>query len=332
MAGIKDIAKITGLSLATISRVLNDSPLVSPKTKKKVLDAAKTLDYRPNMMAAALRSGKSNIVGVIVPEINNSFFSSIINGIERKLSAAGYNIIITQSHESAEKESTAIESFIQLKTDGILMSLSNKTSDFSFVDKLSELQIPLVFFDRVPSLKETTSIVLNNYQGAFLATQHLIDSGCRQLFHIAGNLRVSIFKEREKGFLDALEKNDLHPTKDCIVHLSYDIEKDTKMLQKHLNTYPSTDGFFAHGDDSCLYTINRLKHLGKDIPKEIKAVGFGDTDFCVRVDPQISTIDQKCDAMGAAAAALLLKQLNQHQIIHSKEILAPELIIRNSSH
>ncbi|WP_394750356.1 LacI family DNA-binding transcriptional regulator [Spongiimicrobium salis] len=331
MAGIKDIAKITGLSLATISRVLNDSPLVSPKTKKKVLDAARSLDYRPNMMAAALRSGKSNIVGVIVPEINNSFFSSIINGIERELSAVGYNIIIIQSHESQEKESAAIESFIQLKTDGILMSLSKNTKEFSFIRKLSELSIPLVFFDRGPSLEDATTVVLNDYKGAFLATQHLIDNGCTKVFHIAGNLNVPIFQERKKGFLDALKKNDLQVTKEHIIQLSYDTDKDEKLLQDYLDACPRTDGFFAHGDDSCLYTINLLKRLGKAIPEEIKAVGFGNTDFCVHVDPQISTIDQKCDIMGTTAVSLLLQQFDKERPLPSKEILSPELIVRKSS-
>ncbi|MEM0934108.1 MAG: LacI family DNA-binding transcriptional regulator, partial [Bacteroidota bacterium] len=138
MAGIKEIAKITGVSLATVSRVFNQSPLVSEKTRERVLKVARDLDYRPNVMAAALRSGKSKIIGVIVPEVNNLFFSGIINGIERIVSDSGFHIIISQTHEQQDKENTALNSFLELNVGGVLMSISKETEDYTNIQKIIE--------------------------------------------------------------------------------------------------------------------------------------------------------------------------------------------------
>ncbi|WP_411028955.1 LacI family DNA-binding transcriptional regulator [Spongiimicrobium sp. 3-5] len=331
MAGIKDIAKITGLSVATISRVFNDSPLVSQKTKTKVLQTARELDYQPNMMAAALRSGKSKIIGVIVPEVNNNFFSSIINGIEQKVSDLGYNIIISQSHESEKNESAALQSFAQLNTDGVLMSLSKETTDFSQIRKLIRGKIPIVFFDRAPEIEQVNSVVLDDYQGAFLATQHLIDQGCKHIVHIAGDVNVSIFNERRLGFSGAMKKNGITCNKKNIIELYWNIQADKTLLKEYLAQNKSTDGIFVFGDEGCLYVMNILKELGVDIPGQIKLIGFGNADYSAFVNPAISTIDQKCAEMGLWAAEILLKNLGSDQATFSKRVLSPELIVRDST-
>ncbi|MGB5821975.1 MAG: LacI family DNA-binding transcriptional regulator [Saonia sp.] len=331
MAGIKDIAKITGLSLATVSRVFNNSPLVSPETRKKVLKAAKDLDYQPNIMAAALRSGKSRIIGVIVPEVNNHFFSSIINGIEQKACDLGYNIIIAQSHESVENENNALQSFIQLKVDGVLMSLSKETTDFSPIEKLVKNKVPIVFFDRIPDLEPINSVVLDDYQGALIATQHLIDNDCNHIIHIAGNLNVSIFRQRQEGFMDALKKNGHKISKDSVLQLRSEVDTDSIVLNKILRQYPTIDGIFVYGDESCLHVMNILKTLNINVPDSIKVIGFGNAEFSALVNPSISTIDQKSNEMGLLAADILIKNLNRDKITYSKQVLTPELIVRDST-
>ncbi len=330
MAGIKDIAKLTGLSLATISRVFNDSELVSPKTKKKVLKAAEDLDYQPNMMASALRSGRSKIVGVIVPEINNHFFSSIINGIEQKLRSAGYHLIIAQSHEAQSTEITALQSFIQLNVVGILMSISKETKNIPFLKKFDS-KVPVVFFDRLPSFNTKNLVVLDDYKGAFMATQYLIDCGCKNLLHIQGDQNVSIFKNRKKGFVDALVKNNHQVIEGNSFEIVGDIAKDTSLIKKILSKHSDIDGFFAHGDESCLYVINILKTLNIKIPEQIQIIGFGNTEFGTLTNPKMTTVDQKCLEMGILAADMLLKNLKKNNKENSKLVLVPELIIRDST-
>ncbi len=331
MASIKDISKLTGLSLATVSRVFNNSPLVSEKTRQKVLKAAEKLDYQPNMMAAALRSGKSKIIGVIVPEINNHFFSGVINSIEKKLSDADYNIIISQSHESEELEKKALQSFMKLNVDGVLLSISKETTDFLLVQKLMNQKIPVVFFDRTPKLEVSSSVVLDDYKGAFMATSHLIDKGCKQIIHIAGDPKVSIFNKRKEGYIDALKQKNHDVSEDFILTLTHDQLRDMSVIKQLFQNNPKIDGIFAHGDEISLYVINILTTLGIQVPKQVKVIGFGNVDFTEHTYPRISTIDQKSHEMGLLAAEMLLKSLNDEEIIHSQQILSPELIIREST-
>lgn len=331
MSGIKEIAKITGLSVATISRVLNNSTVVSPKTRDKVLQVAQRIDYQPNIMAAGLRSGISKIIGVIVPEINNYFFSSIINGIEQKVSDSKYNIIIAQSHESQKKELAALQSFRQLKVDGILMSVSEETTETKSLEKFVGAKIPFVFFDRIPNMSSISSVALDDYQGALMATQHLIDIGCKHIIHISGNQKVSIFKRRKEGYKAALAKNTHTIAKDNNIELIGDTDKDRTTIEELLNNHPSIDGFFAHGDESGLYLINILKTLDIDIPKKVKVIGFGNTEYSALTNPAISTINQKSVEMGALAAEMLLQNIENDTIVHTQVVLEPELVIRNST-
>lgn len=331
MSNIKDIANLTGLSLATISRVFNNSPLVSPKTRRKVLKAAKELDYRPNIAAAALRSGKSRIVGVVVPEINNPFFGEIINGIEKKMKNWGYNIIISQSHDSEELEMKVLQSFMQLNVDGILISMAKETTNQSEIQKIVGQKVPLVFFDRLPSLDAVSSVVLDDYKGALTATQHLIDQGCSNLVHIAGGSQVSIFEERKRGFEEALANNNLKLNDYNIIELSSDMRSNKVMIEQLLKKYPTIDGFFAHGDIFGLYLLDILKSMNIRVPEQIKLVGFGNSDFTEHVTPDMTSIDQNCRQMGVLAAETIINHINSKETIVSKQVLSPRLVIRNSS-
>ncbi|PWL40266.1 hypothetical protein DKG77_05440 [Flagellimonas aquimarina] len=331
MAGIKEIAKITGLSLATVSRVFNESHLVSPKTREKVLRAAEELDYQPNIMAAALRSGKSKILGVIVPEVNNFFFSGIINGIEKIVSDSGYNIIISQSHESQEKENEALNSFLKLKVEGILISISKETTDFSLVQKILDSKVPVIFFDRVPNLEHINSVTLDDHRGAILATEHLIDQGCRNLVHIAGDPKVSIFDKRRKGFIDAILKSRHKNIKYSIIELNADVQNDIGILQKTFDANSNIDGVFAFGDEIGLHALNLLKTLDVSVPEQVKLIAFGNADFTNLTEPKISTIDQECSQMGELAANLAIKNLQDKNINPQTKVLLPRLIVRDST-
>ncbi|GMN09885.1 LacI family DNA-binding transcriptional regulator [Croceitalea sp. MTPC9] len=332
MAGIKDIAKKTGLSLATISRVFNDSNLVSNKTKAKVLSVAKELDYQPNLMAAALRSGKSKIIGVIVPEINNPFFSAIINGIELRASKLGYNIIIAQSHESSQKENRAIQSLLKLNVEGILISVSKQTDYLPILAKLKSNKVPMVFFDRTPLENDIDQVILDDYKGAYIATEHLINQNCKNLLHIVGDLEVSIHQRRKDGFKDALAKNGIPISKQRFLSLEMDVNQDTSKIRLLLQSKLPVDGVFVHGDETCLYVLNILKDLKIKVPKKVKLVGFGNTKFSMLSHPKLSTIDQGCIEMGTYASEILIGQLKSKTPLPTqKKILPPKLIIRESS-
>ena len=331
MAGIKDICKMTGLSVATVSRVFNDSSLVSDKTKTKVLEAAKELNYRHNRIAAALRSGKSMTIGVIVPEINNHFFGNVIKGIEEKLGQNGYSAIITQSHESSSIERNAIDSLMKLKIDGILISCSKETTDFSIFQSIEKEGVPVVFFDRKPTLEEANLVLLDDFEGGQIATQHLIDKGCMSLVHIAGDAKVSIFNDRKNGFLNKVEwhcgKIKMHQ---CI-ELSFELNKDIKILKNLLQDHPEIDGIFCHGDKYCVHTMDVLRILGYSVGKDIKLIGFGNNDYTEFTHPKISSIDQKCNEMGTLAAEILLDNLEKETMLHTKQVLRPVLVERDST-
>nr|WP_298997005.1 LacI family DNA-binding transcriptional regulator [uncultured Allomuricauda sp.] len=330
MAGIKEIAKITGVSLATVSRVFNDSPLVSPKTREKVLKAAKDIDYRPNMMAAALRSGKSKIIGVIVPEVNNSFFSDIINGIEQVVSDSGFNIIISQTHEQQERENTALNSFLELNVDGVLMSISKETKDHSHIKKIMDSKTPIVFFDRRPTLKITHSVTLDNHLGAYIATEHLINMGCTNLLHIAGNANVGIFEERKRGFMDAVQKHNIPSQVHYLSDFKSNTKEDLKNLKSIFDQHPNIDGVFAYGDEMAMHILNLLGTLKIDVPGKVKLIGFGNANFSALTQPSLSSIDQESSLMGELSANLLLQNL-KGVTRPTTRVLSPKLVQREST-
>ncbi len=331
MSNIKDISALTGLSLATISRVFNNSPLVAPKTKQKVLNAAKQLDYRLNISASALRSGKSRTIGVIVPEIKSSFFGEIINGIEKKMKDWGYNIIIAQSHDSEVLEKEVLESFMQLNVDGVLISIANETTNISEIQKIVGKKSPIVFFDRFPNSDTASSVVLDDYIGARIATKHLIEQGCKNIVHITGNLDVFIFRERKRGFEDIMTIEGLQLNSYNFIELSTDKRSNKLMIDQLLEKYPTIDGFFAYGDVHGLYVLDILKSKNIQVPLQIKVVGFGNSEFTAHVSPSLTSVDQNCNQMGVLAAETLINHISSESPIVSRQVLDPKLIIRTSS-
>lgn len=201
---IHDLAKQLNSTPATVSRALNNHPRISANTKKAVLELADKLNYRRNLLATSLRSGKSETIGVIIPSAEISFFGSVIHGIESIANTSGYNILLYQSNESPEYEIRAIEAFVGAKVDGILASVAKETVDFSHFIQLKNRGIPLVFFDRTNDSLNIPSVVIDDFKGAYLATEHLIEQGYNRIAHIAGQQHLKIFADRLKGYKRAL--------------------------------------------------------------------------------------------------------------------------------
>src|SRR5882757_6213752 len=202
---IKDIAKALNLSVSTVSKALRNSHEISEETKKTVLAYASEFNYKPNPIAQSLKRGRSRSIGVIVCNIDNNFFSQVINGIESIAQNKGYNVIITQSRESYEKEVSNSEHLSSRSVDGLIISLSAETKNVNHLIKLHEKGLPIVFFDRITDEIPTHRVVANNYKGAYEATQHLLQQGCRRIAHITSSDSLSITRERLEGYKQALK-------------------------------------------------------------------------------------------------------------------------------
>src|SRR5699024_1214537 len=230
---IYDIADELGVTAATVSRALNDNQTISDSTKELVLETAKKMHYQPNSIAAALRNGKSNTVGIIVPSADRNFFSSVIGGIEDVVNKSGYNIIICQSNDSLEKEKASIKTLLGAQVDGILVSYAKETTNFDHYKEVIERNVPLVFFDRTNESLNVGSVVIDDYRGAFKATEHLINQGCKRIVHFAGPKNVSIYKERRRGYIDALQEHGIQVNKNRIIQCNLKLE-DGRNLAKEL--------------------------------------------------------------------------------------------------
>lgn len=334
MANMKELAKAAGVSLATISRVFNESEKVKPETRKKVLSLAKAMNYRPNKMAAALRKGKSSSIGIVIPFIDREVFSSAVKSMEQVLSDAGYNVIICQSQESVEKEKQIIENLKQLKIDGVIISISKETKRVHELNSLRDQNIPVVLFDRSTQLETINSVIINNFNGAYQATSHLIEQGCQRLVHLAGREDVYIFNERKRGFEAALRDHDIPYTPDDIIPFDDGQSEGYDQLRKRLQTKDHPDGILAHGDIAALVASRIIKEIGLQVPQEVALVGFGDSNFCTYLDPSLSSVNQRNEDVGRLAATLLINELSDQQeapAVVSQQMLAPILKIRKSS-
>ncbi|MEO1623619.1 MAG: LacI family DNA-binding transcriptional regulator [Bacteroidota bacterium] len=333
MANMKDVARATGVSLATVSRVFNESEKVRPATRKKVLTMAEKLNYRPNKIAAGLRKGKSGSVGVIIPVIDREVFSSSIKSMEEVLSQAGYNVIICQSHESVEKEAQIIENLKQLRIDGVVISISKETKRIDHLTSLQQDDIPVIFFDRDVELAKFNSVVINNYNGAYQATSHLIDQGCQRIVHLAGNENVFIFKERKRGFVAALRDMKMEMGPQSNIPFDDGHREGVDQLRQLLQSDSPPDGILANGDIAALVALRVVEELGLKIPADLAIVGFGDSNFCTYLRPSLSSVNQRNEDIGKMAANLLLSEINKEagEFIGTQQMLPPVLKIRDSS-
>jgi len=330
---IHDIAKELNVTASTVSRALQDHPRISRETKKAVLKVARKLNYQHNSLAAALRKGKSNLIGVIVPTADRNFFGTIIRGIEEVVNKSGYRVIISQSHDHLSKEKANIDALLEAQVDGILASITQETIEFDHYLKIQKRGIPLILFDRVTDELNISTVVINDFQGAYKAVQHLIDQGCRKIVHFTGQQNLSIYKERLKGYKQALKENDLPFDDELVLYGDTQLESGEELCKKILAMPELPDAIFSASDYTAIGALHGLKRHGIKIPEQIAIVGFSNEVFTTFVDPALTTIDQHGKMMGQKAAELFLEQVDNEDLmtIPKKTVLDPELIIRKSS-
>jgi LacI family transcriptional regulator len=331
---IYDIAHEINLSAATVSRALNNNPKISAKTKKLVKDTAAKMNYKENKLAKALRSGKSNNVGIIVPRIDSNFFSSIIRGIEEELYPEGYHVIICQTHENDEREIENINTLLNAQVDGIFMSISNVNQKLkSIIKRILNEKVSLVFFDRKMDINDVSSVTINDFNGGYIATQHLIYQGCKRIAHLTGDQSLEIFKNRTEGYKKALSDNKMQYNEDYVIQTKSNVEAGKLAAHKLLNLKNPPDAIFSSSDFAALGAIQELKEKKIKIPEDFCIVGFGNEPFTKFIELAISSIDQAPMEMGKIAAKVFLEQINNNGnlIPRKKVVLVPELIIRKSS-
>ncbi len=327
---ILDIAKELNITFSSVARALNDHPGISAATKKAVRETADRLGYRQNKIASSLRSGRTNTIGIIVPSLKVSFFSSVVSGIEEIMNANGYTVLLYQSHESKNQEAKGITTFLNSRVDGIIASISTETDSAASFSEVVDRKTPLVFFDRhLPELS-VPSVTIDDYKGGFIATEHLIKQGFRRIMHITSSKDITIFRERLRGYMDALLHYGIPVDEELVVKGDFsgqfgkDVINDFHMRGEHF------DAVFALEDYTAMGVLEQLRELNIRVPEEVGVIGFANEAFGSLVSPGLSTIDQQTILMGKEAANLFLQNIGD-QAPHQRLILEPILVTRASS-
>jgi DNA-binding LacI/PurR family transcriptional regulator len=328
---IVDIANKLGISPSTVSRALNDHPDCSQQTKELVRRTAAALSYSPNLSAKSLKSSRTTTIGVIVPEIEHEFFSSVISGIEKVAYESNHSIIVCQSNESYEREVENAMLMIRHRVAGVIVSISLTTRNGQHFHMLSKSRIPLVFFDRVCDDVTASKVIIDDYQSAYDAVSYLIKKGRRKIAHFGGSMEVSIYSKRRKGYIDAVEKNQLQPLETLMTNGQLYEEHGYKSFDTLLRDNNVPDAIFAVNDTVAIGAFQRIQEAGLRIPDDVALVGFSNDKITRLVTPPITTVDQPSKEMGEKAAEILIQIIEGKPIEPTTLVMPTRLIVRGST-
>lgn len=306
---IKQLASELNLSAATVSRALRDSHEISAETKARVMEMAKKLNYEPNPFASSLRQQKSKTIAVIVPEVANNFFSLAIKGIEEVARAKDHHVLIYQTHESGEIESSFMTRLLGGRVDGILISPASHVANKDYFKKVAE-KIPIVFFDRDHDDIEGVKITTDDYESAYNATQHLVDAGCKRIGYLAALDTLTTGKKRLQGYLDALKDNDRTVESELIVTQCEDNEPCRSKIKDFI-AQQKPDGILSSIEELALPCYYACKELHLNIPKDLKVITYSNLSHAELLNPPLSTINQPAFEIGTEAATILFKMFSK---------------------
>lgn len=329
---IYDIAKVLGLSASTVSRALKGNPVINARTRAKVEECAQTMGYRSNAFASNLRTRRTNTIGVIVPRLDSSFLSACLAGMEEVASSEGYNLIISQSHESAKKEAQNALTMFNSRVDGVIASLTIENSDLSYFNRFRKSNVPVVFFDRIPNQTDSMCFSIDNEKASYEATKHLIDQGCRRLIHVTIKSHLDVYNQRIAGFSKAVEEFP-----ECIGNVIYvgalSLEGGNLAAMKIIESNNIPDGVFVANDMAAVGCMTTLMEHGYKFPDDIAMVGFNNDPVATIISPALTTVNYPGREAGMLAAKKLINLLNGEKDIESTHnlILNANLVIRNSS-
>ncbi|MFT2011381.1 LacI family DNA-binding transcriptional regulator [Pontibacter sp. 13R65] len=330
---IYDIARELALSPTTVSRALNNHPAVNKNTKQKICDIAVQMGYRSNIFASNLRKQRTNTIGVIVPRLNSPFMSSVMAGMEKEANNADYNLIITQSLETMQKEIANARTMFDSRVDGLLVSLAYETDSIEHFEPFISKGTPVIFYDRVIEHNKCTNVVIDNLQAAHKATTHLAKQGCKRIVHITADLKRNVYADRLKGYKYALLDNNLPFEESYVMVTNLSEEAGIEAAQQILQMNPRPDGIFVSNDTAAVSCMKELQKAGMVIPNDIAIVGFNNDPISRVIEPNLTTVNYPGYEMGEVAVRSLIHHLNglSDIIITNTITLRSDLIIRGSS-
>lgn len=329
---IYDIAKELNITVSTVSRALSGFPAISETTRQAVFATAKRLNYSPNRLASALKSGKTYIIGVIVPSVQAHFFASVIHSIEEGLKGKGYRVILYQSNESVENEINGVKTLLEAQVDGIIASMSLETEDVSHFSEIIKQHKPLILFDRTHHDLNVPTVTVDDFKAGYMATQHLIDQGYKNIAFITTVHQIKIFNDRLKGYKAALKNNGLPVVEENIIFGGLSIKDGRFGAGKLMRCVQKPDAIIAGDDFTALGVIKKLKEINETPPK-IGVIGFANEAFSAYITPNLSTIDQHANQMGTECSKLFLKMIQQEDPYQNIDhvVLEPSVVERQST-
>ena len=329
---IKDIASQLGISPSTVSKALKNHPDISLETRKKVNDLAKELHYNPNPIALSLRSSKTKTIGLIVPEIVHHFFSSVISGIEDVAYDAGYSVMIYQSNESYNREVIAVKSLLNNRVDGILISVSKETRNYDHLKEIKEHSVPFVMFDRVCDEIIADKVIVDDYQGAYNATRHMIVTGCRRIAHFAGPPGLKIADLRRSGYTDALIDHNLKIERDLVIFCDNFNQAIIRTKQLMSNPQPP-DAIIAVNELTATGVIKAAAEIGTRVPQDLSVIGFTNGLISQVVHPTLTTVDQHGYQIGQTSVQMLLDRMIRNETDYPavEQVIKTDLVVREST-
>lgn len=325
MASIREVAKLAGVSPATVSRVMNGTAKVDEEKKQRVLQAIDETGFKPNELARALFKQSSKIIGVILPDIDNPFFSEAAKAIESEAFRQGYKILLCYSDNNDEKEALNIQMLIQMKADGIIIMTNGEETG----KNIEQCDLPIVVMDRrFTAGRKVASIESNHYKGGWLAAEHLVDCGCKKIVCLRGPQKYSSGKERYWAYLDLCEKYHREP---LVLDCDYSYDNGLTAAKQILEIYPDVDGILASNDIVAMAVYKIFSQAGYKIPEDVQLVGFDDISFSQRFTPELTTIHQPIHELGEKAVQLILQGSelgNQENLILDVSLVERQTTLR----
>ena len=311
---ILDLAAALKLSPATVSRALNNTSYVKKETKQRVMEMALKLGYRKNTMAAGLRNSKTNTIGLILPKISMYFHAEVVTVVQNLLHAQGYNLVIGQSNDDPAMEKELSETFFSSRVDAMIVSCTLQTVDFSHFDIFADHQVPILFYDRVPPGNYKARVIKgDDFQGGFLAGQHLAEAGCRNIGMINGPMTSNIYEARAAGFMGSLQYFNLPVSKTLFFHQELSTEQTIAALKKMFAAKIKPDGLFVTSDRNAVTVVQYAKENGIRIPEDLRIVGYSNDPVTAVISPSITTIDQFPSLFGSKLVETLLEMMDTIQ-------------------
>lgn len=328
---IKDIARILKISISTVSRALRDTHDVNQETKSKVLSLASELNYKPNFNATGLAKGTNQTIGIIIPFINNYYFSTVITGIQEVVYKNNYNLILFITNDSAETELNILQNLATSRVDGLLVALSTDTQSSEHFKEIIEEGTPVVFFDRVAENINTSKVTQDDFNGAFEAVEHLYKQGYTKIAHIAGPKGMQLTEKRLQGYKEALKKYNLSFRDEWIVHSGFSQECGEKDMNTLLQCTIRPDAVFAVNDRKALGAMIALKNKKIKVGKQVGVIGFTNDPLAAIVSPSLTTIAEPAYEIGKKSCELLFNHMNKKRFQPLEIIIPGKLVVREST-